>query len=307
MRAAILHDYGAVPVVEEVGEPAAGEGQAVARVLAAGLNPIDLRLASGRIARKSPVGAPIGGEGIADLDGRRVYFDQGTGAFAERAAVALDSAVEVPDGLEDGHALCYGIAGLAAWLALERRAQVRPDQRVLVLGASGTVGLIAVQAAKLLGAGRVVAAARSAEGLRRAGDLGADAVVQLGAADDLPEAFRSAAGGEFDVVIDPLWGAPAAAAVEALGFRGRLVQLGQSAGAQATLPSTSVRFKELEILGHTNYAAPAEVRHDALRRMFAHAAAGELRADYELVPLTEIAEAWRRQAESPGTKLVLVP
>jgi NADPH:quinone reductase-like Zn-dependent oxidoreductase len=311
MRAAILHEYGATPEIGDYPEPRAGDAQAVVEVAAAGLNPIDLRTATGALGR-GDVPHVVGKEGIGRLaDGRRVYFDSPVaplGAFAERTLVERDGVVEVPDGVDDAHAVCYGIAGLAAWLSLERRAALQAGERVLILGASGVVGLIGVQVAKLLGAERVVAAARSEGGLARAAELGADETVRLdGDAAQLAEAFKAAAGGPLDVVLDPLWGVPAAAAVDALGFRGRLIQMGQSAGGEATLESAKIRFKEASILGHTNFAAPPDVRREALQRMWRHAAAGELVADYETVALEGVGEAWRRQAGSPNRKLVLVP
>lgn len=302
MRAAILREFGEVPEIGEIDEPSG----TVADVLAAAVNPIDLRLASGELQRP-PLPMVVGKEGIARLDGRRVYFDSG-GSFAERVALDPDEVVDVPDALEDAHAVCYGIAGLAAWIALEQRAQVREGETVLILGASGIVGMIAVQVARRLGAGRVIAAARDKERLKRAAQLGADATVQLdatGAA--LTAAFRDAAGGDVDVVFDPLWGPPAAAAAEALAFRGRLVQLGQSAGAVSTLTSSPIRFRELSIIGHTNFASPFPERRAALERMFALAAAGDLIADHEELPLDAVGDAWRRQARSPHVKLVLRP
>jgi NADPH2:quinone reductase len=149
-----------------------------------------------------------------------------------------------------------------------------------------------VQLAKLRGAGRVVAAARREV-------TSADAFVSL----DGEIAFDD----QFDVVIDPLWGPPAAAAIAAMAFRGRLVQLGQSAGGEASLPSADIRFKELEILGHTNFAAPPEVRAEALQAMWGHAATGALHVPCETVPLADAASAWQRMAEAPGVKLVVVP
>lgn len=302
MRAAILREFGQPPELGEVADPSGTAGE----VLAAALNPIDLRLASGELQRP-PLPMVVGKEGIASLGGRRVYFDSG-GAFAERVELDPAEVVDVPDGLPDAHAVCFGIAGLAAWLALEQRAQVREGETVLILGASGIVGMIAVQAARRLGAGRVVAAARNPQRLERARELGADATVRLDVTgDELTGRFREAAGGDLDVVFDPLWGEPAAAALAALGFRGRLVQLGQSAGAHASLPSTPVRFRELSIVGHTNFASPFPVRRAALERMFALAARGELVADYEELALDAVAEAWARQAASPHVKLVLRP
>jgi NADPH2:quinone reductase len=285
MRAAVLHEYGATPSVEEFAEP---EGELVVDVLAAGLNPIDLRIASGTLpARRPELPALVGSEGIGRTpDGRRVYF---TGAaLAERAAA--NEPVEVPDGVDDAEAVAYGVAGLAAYLALEK-ARVADGETVLVLGASGPVGLIAVQLAKLRGA-RVVAAARREVG-------GADEFVSL--ADGVPE-FP-----EVDAVIDPLWGEPAMAALKALRFRGRLVQLGQSAGGEATFASADIRFKELEILGHTNFATPADERAEALRAMWRHAAAGELSIAVERIALDDVAGAWERQADAPGAKLVIIP
>jgi NADPH2:quinone reductase len=180
---------------------------------------------------------------------------------------------------------------------------------VLVLGASGAVGQVAVQAAKLLEAGRVVAAARSEEGLEHARSLGADAVVQLDERDRgaLAAAFREAAGGEIDVVVDPLWGEPALAAIAALAPFGRHVQLGQSAAAEAPLPSAAVRGRPATILGLSNFAAPSDVRRLAYARMADLAAAGELTLPVERVPLGELPSAWERQQRSPHRKLVIVP
>jgi NADPH2:quinone reductase len=216
-----------------------------------------------------------------------VYFSGA--ALAERAAAS--EPVEVPEGVDDADALAYGIAGLAAWLALDK-ARLEVGERVLVLGASGPVGAIAVQLAKLRGAGRVVAAARREV-------ENADAFVQLGDDPSFDE--------EFDVVIDPLWGKPAEAAVAALAFHGRLVQLGQSAGGEATFHSVDIRFKELSIIGHTNFASPLQERAAALQAMWRHAAAGELRVACERVALADVASAWKRQADAPGAKLVIIP
>ena len=159
---------------------------------------------------------------------------------------------------------------------------------MLVLGASGTVGLIAVQAAKLLGAGRVVAVGRRPEGLERAAELGADATVSL-AGDGRPVGGdargrrRRRRRGRGPAVGAPGGGRPR---VPTNRF-GRHVALGQSAGAEATFTSAAVRNNARSIIGHTNYAIPAEVRRSAYERMAAHAAAGELTADFEEIPLEQ--------------------
>jgi|SRR5215218_1713718 len=312
MRAAILREYGQPPVPGEFDEPQPGEGHVVVDVLAAGMNPVDLAMASGSFyAGSPPLPSVVGREGVGRTpDGRLVYFDSPIppdGSFAERALVDADSIIALPAEIDPKLAVAFGIAGLAAWLALQWRAQVQEGETVLVLGASGVVGLIAVQGAKLLGAGRVVAAARSAEGLKRAQELGADATVQIGQVDDLAKAFKEASGEGVDVVVDPIWGEPAAAALEACRPGGRHVQIGQSAGAHATIPSATVRGKMLAVLGHTNFLAPQEVKRAAYERMVEHAARDELTVDVEWMPLDRAAEAWSRQRSSPHHKLVVVP
>lgn len=205
--------------------------------------------------------------------------------------------------------MALGVAGLAGWLPLAWRARLQPGETVLVLGATGVVGQIAVQAARLLGAGRVVAAGRDAAMLAHAAErLGADETVDLragGAA--LADAFRTAAGGDVDVVLDPLWGAPGAAALDALGTGGRLVQLGQSAGAEATISSAQIRGRQRDILGYTNFLVPAEVRREAYRMLVEHAAEGRIAVDVERIPLYDVTEAWGRLDGGAHRKLVLVP
>ncbi|HEY0493350.1 MAG TPA: zinc-binding dehydrogenase, partial [Candidatus Dormibacteraeota bacterium] len=248
-------------------------------------------------------------EGDGGRPGTRVYFESegAHGSLAERSLAQASMTVEVPDGVADAVAACLGIPALAAWLAVEWRGKLRAGETVLVLGATGVLGMIAVQAARLLGAGRVVAAGRSAEGLRRAVELGADAAVDLGAEAELVERFTTAAAGELDLVIDPLWGPPALAALRVLRVGGRLVQLGQAAAPEINLPSGAVRGRQLTILGHTNFAVPFEIKARAFQTIAGHAAAGRLKVSYETLPLEQAPEAWRRQASSPGRKLVLIP
>lgn len=310
MRAAVLHEYG-IPSVGEFEEPSAGPDQTVVEVLAAGLNPVDVAISAGRFyAGKPPLPSVAGREGVGMLDGERVYFDAPIapfGSMAERALVDPRSTYPLPDGLDEGVAIALGISGLAAWLALTWRAQLKEGEHVLVLGASGVLGQIAVQAAKLLGAARVVAAARSAEGLERCLALGADATVRLGDHDDLPVAFSEAADGRIDVVLDPLFGEPFVAAINGASFGARLVQIGAGAGAEAMIPSAPIRGKMLVLMGHTNFAAPPEVKREAYNRMSDFAARGEIVVDVDRIPLAQLADAWDRLAAGSHRKLVLVP
>jgi len=310
MKAAVLRELG-VPGYDEFAEPRADAGNAVVEVRAAGLNPVDVSIAAGRFyGGVPPLPSVAGREGVGVLDGERVYFDAPVlpyGSMAERALIDPAATYPLPDALDDGLALALGIAGLAAWLALDWRAHLQPGEHVLVLGASGVLGQIAVQAAKHLGAARVVGAARSPEGLERVQALGADAAVPIGEPSELAAALGEAAQGRIDVVVDPLFGEPFAAAVEAASFRARLVSLGSSAGVTSTLSSAAVRGKMLEILGHSNFFAPPEVKRAAYMRMAELAARGELHVEVERVPLADVRDAWERLAAGPHRKIVLVP
>lgn len=312
MRAALVREVGGAPEVREVDEPS---GETI-EVLAAPINPIDLAVSRGILATGHPELPYVPGcEAVGRTsDGRIVWIFGGSlgrttsGAMAEQATIGDAHAVEVPDGADPALAAALGIAGLAGWLPLAWRAPLVGGEDVLVLGATGSVGLVAVQTAKLLGAGRVVAAGRSEDGLRRATECGADATIRLDEGDDLVAAFKDAFGGSGpSYVFDPLWGAPAAAAVEAAVPRATIVNLGQSAGATSELASAAVRFKSLSILGHTNFAVPVDELAEHYRRLVGHAVAGEIRLDVERVSLDSVADAWRRQAGGAGTKLVVVP
>lgn len=311
MKAAVIERYGEPPIVKQVDPPASG---AIVEVSGAPINPVDISIASGKFYQGSPP-TPYtpGGEGIGRLldNGKaagRVYFRAALpkGAMAERA-ITNGNVVPLPDSLEDGVAAALGTPGIAAYCGLTRRAQLKKGETVLVLGASGVLGIIAVQAAKLLGARRVVAAARNAQGLERARALGADATVDLTNVEGLTERIREASGGDLQVVIDPVWGAPGIAALGALSPEGRFVQLGASAGPEAVLNSSTVRGRYLSILGYTSFLVPWEEQAQAYRTLAEWAAAGKLKVEYEMVPLEKAPEAWVRQKSSPHRKLVLAP
>jgi NADPH2:quinone reductase len=306
MRAALIREAGAPP--ELVADHAEPDGEVIVDITAAPINPVDLSIAAGRFYAGPPNPPYVPGvEGVGrTADGARLWFETGAGyigdgSMAERAVVQLERAVELPDGVEDAVAGCLGVAGIAAWVPLANRACVEEGETVLVLGATGIVGQIGVQAAKLLGAGRVIAAGRDPE---RLAAVDADAHVRLPAT---AGELRDASDDGIDVVLDPLWGEHAAAATEAMNVNGRLVVLGQSAGQESTLDSGVVRGKALQVLGHANAMTAPEVKHAAYRAMCDHAAAGRLKVEYEERPLDDVAAAWERQAASPHVKLILVP
>ena len=201
--------------------------------------------------------------------------------------------VEVPEGVGDALALACGVAGLTGWLAVSWRAQVTPDDTVLVLGASGCLGGTAVQGAKLLGAKRVIGAARRPE--RIPGQ--ADDVVAIDGSETYPEAT---------VIVDGLWGEPFARALAAAANGVRVVQLGQSAGPAATLQSGWVRGKVANILGHSLFAVPPDALAAGYRQLAEHARDGDVHFQIETYALDRIGEAWVRQSSgSPGAKIVV--
>jgi NADPH:quinone reductase-like Zn-dependent oxidoreductase len=321
-RAAIVHRLGELPQVGDVELPERGAGEALVRVLAAPVNPIDLALAAGTFYRGRPevpfvpgkeaVGEVLEGDALAP--GQRVWLEKpgglgGQGAIAEQVVVAERDAVVLPDvGIEPANAAALGIAGLAAWYPLSRLARLERGERVLVLGATGAVGTIGVQAARILGAGTIVAAARDREALERLRQRGADAIVVLGEGrDDLADAFREAAGGPIDVTLDPIWGDAAVAAAVASGPMSRLLHVGRSASNTAALPSSAIRGKGLSIIGHTHFNMTVEERAQCYRELVEHAASGAITVDVTSAPLDDIAAIWQRQAEYPRGKIVITP
>jgi NADPH:quinone reductase len=306
MRAALVERIGQPPVVGEAAEPRRSEGQALVQVTAAAINPVDVSMSLGRYYGGTPevpyvmgreaVGRVIEGERLEP--GTQIWFEPPvSGAFAEYAIAYEEQAIVLPEGTDHSLAVALGIAGLTGWLAVEWRAHVRGGERVLVLGATGVVGRVALQAARILGAAHIVAAGRDPEALKELEDLGADEVVRVD--EDL--------GGPFDVVIDPLWGEPAERAVPAAAFSGRYVQLGQSAGPEATLRSGDIRGKSLAIMGFSVWHVPHDKQEAAYRRLIELATAGDLKVERETLPLDWVGEAWRRQQASPHKKLVLLP
>jgi NADPH:quinone reductase-like Zn-dependent oxidoreductase len=319
MNAAVLHTIGRPPRFEPFVDPDAGDGEVIVHVRAAALKPVDKQLAGGS-HYASPRELPVvcGSDGVGRLDdGTRVFFGgprRPHGAMAERTVVRRAQCFPVPDDLDDEIAAAVVNPGVSAWLSLKHRARLAPGETVLILGATGVTGKLAVRIAKILGAGRVVACGRSEEALNTLHQLGADETIPLNQPDqDLIEAFRRAAGEKgFDVIVDYLWGAPTEALLAALGRAEfavagseiRLVEVGDGAGPTITLPAAVLRSAALTILG-TAGIPPREVLTDALQHVMNHAAQGLLSVDTERVELREIERAWERDLH--GRRLVVIP
>ena len=204
--------------------------------------------------------------------------------------------------------------GVSAWLALAFRAKLAPGENVVVVGATGVAGKLAVMIAKLLGAGRVVAAGRNQQILNSLHNFGADATVRLGRpAEDVQKSFiQEARQSGFHVVIDYLWGQPTEVFLsaittrefEAIGTEVRLVQVGETAGPVISLPAAVLRSTALTILG-TAGIPTRSVLTDALQQVMTHAATGKLHVDTVRVPLASVEAAWEQAPQ--GRRIVIVP
>jgi NADPH2:quinone reductase len=292
VRAARLHEIGGLPQVDGIDPPA---GPGLVHVSSSTLNPVDVAIGNGRFyGGTPPTPYVIGSEVVGTTeDGRRVWV-RGRCLMAE--LVDPSDAVwtfDLPDGVDDGTALACGIAGLTAWLAVSWRAPVRPDDTVLVLGASGTLGSVAVQGAKLLGAKRVIGAARRTDLVPAA----ADEVFDLTTDESMPEAT---------LIVDGLWGAPIERALAAARAGVRVVHLGQSAGPEATFQSAWVRGKVADIHGHSLFSIPDDAAATGYRELCERVRDGGISIATVGFPLDDIATAWQLQASgSPGGKVVV--
>jgi NADPH:quinone reductase-like Zn-dependent oxidoreductase len=321
VKAAVLHTPGAPPAYGEHPAPQGGDGMTVIRVTAAPVVPLDLLCASGT----SYFGVPRtpyvpGGQGVGTVEssatfepGTRVWFfatagmKPGDGSLAELCAVPDVDVVPVVADLPDPVAAALGLSGVAAWMALTWRGRLAAGERVLVLGGGGAVGQAGIGAARVLGAGAVVALARPSS-LARAQAAGADVVLPLGTTDVDALATSLAVHGPYDVVLDPVFGIAASAAARELAAGGRLVNLGGASGDTAEFSSSSLRSKSAAVLGYTNNALSAEQRRAAVGSVLEHAAAGRIRIDLEECRLQDVEATWARVAAgAAGARCVLVP
>lgn len=306
MRAAIINSIGDVPSVGEYPEPTAGPGEVVVDVTLAGLNPVD-RLRAEGYEYLSPVPPFVAGrEGVGHVNGERVYFHRAVepyGSFATQALVVADQLLTIPAGLTDEQAIPLGIAGLTAWVSLTHVANLVEGERVLVTGATGMVGQVAVQAAKLLGASYVAAAGRHEDTLKSLRDRGADETVVL--TENPGPAVAAIAGDGFDVVIDNVFGQPFVAAVNATAPGARVVVVGLTAGTRVNLEFFSLYQRR--ITGLAMGDVPVARRQEAFNAMAEHTLAGRLRLDAERYELDDVATAWRELLRGAHRKLLIAP
>lgn len=321
MYAAVLHALGTAPRYEEFPEPIVKDRNAevIVHVHAASLKPIDRQLASGsHYASPRELPCVCGSDGVGHLDDEQRIFFGGprspNGAMAQRTVVPRAFTFPIPENVNDETAAALPNPGVSAWLSLSYRAKLMRGENVLILGATGVTGKLAVEIAKLLGAARVVAAGRNQQTLNSLRELGADATISLAAPEaELREAFvREAGKSGFQIAIDYVWGRPAEAFLAAItqkefaaiNSETRFVQVGESAGPTISLPAATLRSTALTIMG-TAGIPPREVLFDAFQQVMAHAAKGELHVHTQRVPLAEIENVWQR--DQSGRRLVVIP
>lgn len=320
MHAAVLHKIGTVPRYEEFPDPVITDKdrQVIVHVHAAALKPVDKQLASGsHYASPSELPCVCGSDGLGHLeDGQRVFFGGPRppyGAMAQRTVVPRAFTFAVPENVDDKTAAALPNPGVSAWLSLAYRAKLAAGENVLVLGATGVTGKLAVRIAKLLGAARVVAAGRNLQVLNTLHDLGADVTISLSLpVSELREAFLHEAGQSgFQVVIDYVWGDPAETFLSAIAQKEfavmksetRFVQVGESAGPTITLPASVLRSTALTMLGTAGIPA-RDVLVEAFQKVMGHAASGHLQIETETALLADIEKVW--QGHHSGRRLVVL-
>lgn len=319
MNAAVVESFDHPPRYAEFSDPIAGDGEVLVKVTAAGLHQIVKSLASGHhYGSTGELPFVPGVDGVGWLaDGKRVYFGATRppyGTFAERTVTRPQACVPVPDGLDDVVAAALANPGMSSRAAF-MRAQFAEGESVLVLGATGVAGRLAVQVARRLGAQRVVAAGRNPKALSELAALGADTVISLDQERDaLVEAFRTAVTeAKINVVLDYLWGNPAEALLQAIAQKGlnitapriRFVQVGSMAGATISLPAATLRSSGLELLGSGFGSATLEQIMRAVGEMFQEAAKKPFQFTAKAAPLREVESLWNSPEQ--GARLVFQP
>jgi len=256
-------------------------------------------------------------DGIGTLEtGDRVFFGGSRrpfGAMAEKTIAPRAFCFPVPDGLDDAIAAALPNPAGSSWLPLKWRARLKPGETVLVLGATGVAGKLAVEIAKILDAGRVIAAGRNPKALESTRSLGADITIQIDQPrKNLIEAFANAAKDGIDIVLDYLWGAPTEALVEALTGHDftaeprttRLIEIGAMAGPTIALPGAALRSSGLEIYGSGGGSVPWQAIAEAVPEILERAARGDLKLETKKVALADVEMAWNQKEDR---RVVFVP
>jgi NADPH:quinone reductase-like Zn-dependent oxidoreductase len=307
MKAAVVSTFSAPPHYADFADPTPTAGEVLVRVTAAGLHPIVKALANGShygSTGQLPFVPGVDGAGRLD-DGTRVFFGgvrDPFGTMAEHAVVPREMCLPIPDSLDDVTMAAMMNPGMSSWAALAGRADFVAGESVLILGATGSAGHLAVQIAKRMGARRVVAAGRNPELLEQTRTLGADATISLQLEHEaLVAALREEIlGNGIDVVLDYVWGAVAEAALAAIAQRGlghksrrvRYIEIGNSAGPTITLPGATLRSSGLELLGSGFGSVSMEKLFAAVAAFVKASAERPFAIETTAAPLSDVERLW---------------
>jgi NADPH:quinone reductase-like Zn-dependent oxidoreductase len=321
MKAAIITAAGKPPIYGDFGEPEAREAMELISVRASALSQFSKSRSSGSHYASEGVFPSVAGADGAGLtaDGRRVYFalpEAPFGALGEKSLVRSERCIAIPNSVDDITAAAIANPGMSAWAALVERARLVPGETVLVNGATGSAGRLAVQLAKHLGAGRVIATGRNENELRRLLAIGADAVTPFTVNASDPQGakqYEQALIREFaqgiDVVVDYLWGQAAKAVIVAVAKSledarpVRFVHVGAASGEEnLEIPSAALRSSAIQLMGSGAKSVPFPRLLEAIGQVFAVTASAHLKIATKTIPLAAIEEGWA----APGNPRVVV-
>ncbi len=299
MKAAIVSAAGKLPVYGDFPEPQADENHVVVTVKAAAVSQLAKARAAGThysAAAHYPFITGIDGTGTLS-NGDPVYFlafDAPWGSMAERTLVPADSVVSLPATLDPVLAAALANPGMSSWAALTRRAQLRAGETVLINGATGTSGGLAVRIAQHLGAGKIIATGRNRAALDQLRAQGADLTFTL---EELPGALPALMKEGIDVVLDYLWGQSALDIMQAAVAGGektvRFVQIGSLSGQEITLHSKLLRSSGLILMGSGLGSVSDKELIACIGEMLTAAAESDFSIAFQMRPLSDVALAWQ--------------
>jgi NADPH:quinone reductase-like Zn-dependent oxidoreductase len=317
MKAAVVKEPGKTPVFADFDDPVPQADEELIFVRASALSQVTKsRASSSHYTNPGSLPAVVGIDGVGRTqDGRRVYFVMpraSLGGMAEKVAVSRQHCISLPDDVDDITAAPIAIPGMSSWAAFRERAHLVSGENVLINGATGVAGRLAVQIAKHLGAKRVIATGRNVTALQQVKALGADGIIPvLQTPEELEAAFKEEFAGEgIDVVLDYLWGKSAETLIVAAAKAGkdgvpiRYVQIGAVSGGNITLPSAALRSSALVLMGSGIGSIPFKGLLSAMDGVLHAVVPAKLKIKTEAVPLAKVEETWNR--ESGDSRVVFV-
>jgi NADPH:quinone reductase-like Zn-dependent oxidoreductase len=313
MKAAIVLEAGKAPVYGDFKEPVPGQDEVRINVAAAALSNVVRSRASGtHYSSSGELPFVVGIDGVGRLDeGRRVYFvlpKPPLGSMSERTVVKSGQCIDLPDGLDDVTAAAIANPGMSAWAAMKERAKLAAGETVLVNGATGTAGRLAVQIAKYMGAKKVIATGRNIEVLKSLASLGADMAIPLVEnGDAMEEAFQEQFAEGIDVVVDYVWGQSAERLIIAGAKAGReavpirFVQVGSASARDITLPSAALRSSAIELMGSGIGSVPVERLLKSIDELMQATLPGGFKIATKAIPLSAVEQTWATAENMPRT------